>query len=241
MEACSCRLVVLPVQVRFDRVRVVGVRSASNWARARWPTSAIRRRNTTVASRVGRGAGRGSGRRLPYDIGVLYKLRVEGSHREEGRAEIAESLQQIAVLVVRYLADRQGLAFTSVLVLSLLAAEGPMRLTAVAAAEGVSQPSMSQLVQRLERQGLAARVSDGGDGRAALVAITDAGRALMAERQEALGGRMADLLAALSAEEEASLRLAMHVSLPIIQRMVRIAAHRDPHRHRSERGSKERA
>lgn len=161
---------------------------------------------------------------------------MEGSHREQGRAEIAESLQQIAVLVVRYLADRQGLAFTSVLVLSLLAAEGPMRLTAVAAAEGVSQPSMSQLVQRLERQGLAARVSDGADGRAALVAITDAGRALMAERQEALGDRMAGLLATLSAEEEASLRLAMHVSLPIIQRMVRTASHRDSHRHRNERG-----
>lgn len=168
-------------------------------------------------------------------IGSLYKSRVEGALRQEGRAEIAESLQQIAVLVVRYLADRQGLAFTSVLVLSLLAAEGPMRLTALAASEGVSQPSMSQLVQRLERQGLAARVSDGADGRAALVAITDAGRALMAERQEALAGRMADLLATLSAEEEASLRLAMRVSQPIVLRMIR-TAQRDPHRHRGDRG-----
>lgn len=149
---------------------------------------------------------------------------MDGTRREEGRAEVAEALQQIAVLVVRYLADRQGLAFTSVLVLSLLAAEGPMRLTAVAASEGVSQPSMSQLVQRLERQGLAARVSDGDDGRAALIAITDAGRALMAERQDALSGRMADLLAMLSAEEEAALTLAMHVARPTVQRMIRDAA-----------------
>ncbi|HYZ57653.1 MAG TPA: MarR family transcriptional regulator, partial [Streptosporangiaceae bacterium] len=47
----------------------------------------------------------------------------------------------------------------------------------LAAAECVSQPSMSQLVQRLEQQGLATRASDPADGRAALIAITDAGRA----------------------------------------------------------------
>jgi hypothetical protein len=52
----------------------------------------------------------------------------------------------------------------------------------------------------------------------------------MAERQEALRGRMGDLLSTLSAEEEAALTLAMHVALPIIPRMIRNAAQRDPHR-----------
>lgn len=145
----------------------------------------------------------------------------------ENGGDVGKALEQIALLVVRHLADRQGLAFTSVLVLSILDSGGPTRLTALAAAEGVSQPSMSQLVQRLERQGVVARVSDPDDGRATLVAITDKGRALMAERQSALRCRLVDFLTTLSTEDEAALALAMHVALPIVQRMIRNAAQAD--------------
>src|ERR1700751_5567154 len=99
---------------------------------------------------------------------------MEQARRAESRAEVGKTLQQIGLLVVRYLADRQGLAFTSVLALTLVGSEGPTRVTALATAEGSSQPSMSQLIQRLERQGLVVRVSDPDDGRAALIDITDA-------------------------------------------------------------------
>jgi DNA-binding MarR family transcriptional regulator len=153
---------------------------------------------------------------------------MDKTPRVEYRAKVGTTLEQIAVLVVRHLADRQGLAFTSVLVLNILASEGPTRLTALATAEGISQPSMSQLVQRLEKQGLVARVSDPGDGRAALIDITDAGRALITQRRRALHGRLADLLTTLSTEDEAALTLAMHVAQPIIGRMIRGAAAADP-------------
>ena len=83
---------------------------------------------------------------------------------------------------------------------------------------------MSQLIQRLERQGLVVRVSDPDDGRAALIDITDAGRALIAERQRDLRDRLAGLLTALPAEDEAALTLAMHVAQPIIGQMIRNAA-----------------
>jgi DNA-binding MarR family transcriptional regulator len=151
-------------------------------------------------------------------------MSVEESRRTESRVEVGETLQQVGLLLIRYLADRQGLAFTSVLTLTILDSEGPTRLTALATAEGVSQPSMSQLVQRLERQGLVVRLSDPDDGRAALIDITDAGRELIAERQRALRARLAGLLTALSAEDEAALTLAMHVTQPIIGRMIRSAA-----------------
>ena len=108
-------------------------------------------------------------------------------------------------------------------VLSMLDDAGPQRVTVLATAAGVSQPSMSQLVQRLEQQGLVTRVSDPDDGRAALIGITDAGKAHMADRLQALRGRSADLQATLSAEDEASLTLAMHVALPIVERMIRSA------------------
>jgi DNA-binding MarR family transcriptional regulator len=142
----------------------------------------------------------------------------------ENREDIAEALDQAAVLVIRHLTDRAGLSLTAISVLARLSEEGPARLTALAAAEGVSQPSMSQLVQRLEGQGMATRASDPADGRAALIAVTDAGRTLLADLRHGRRIRLADLLATLSAEDEAALTLAMHVALPIIQRMIRNAA-----------------
>ena len=104
--------------------------------------------------------------------------------------------------------------------LETLNREGPVRLTALAVAAGISQPSMTQLVHRLERQGLAIRVDDPKDGRAALVDITDAGRALLDDRQRDRRDRLAELLTALSPEEEATLTLAAHVALPIIRRLI---------------------
>ncbi len=80
---------------------------------------------------------------------------------------------------------------------------------------------MTELVHRLERQGLAVRVDDPEDGRAALVGITDSGRALLDDRRRDRRERLADLLTALSPEEEATLTLALHVSLPIIRRLDR--------------------
>ena len=79
---------------------------------------------------------------------------------------------------------------------------------------------MTELVHRLERQGLAVRVDDPEDGRAALVDITDAGRALLDDRRRDRRERLAELLTALSPEEEATLTLAMHVALPIIRRLI---------------------
>jgi DNA-binding MarR family transcriptional regulator len=151
-------------------------------------------------------------------------MSMEEARRTQSRVEVGETLQQVGLLVIRYLADRQGPSFTAVLVLTILDSEGPTRLTALATAEGVSQPSMSQLVQRLERQGLVVRLSDPDDGRAALIDITDAGRELIAERQRALRDRLAGLLTGLSAEDEAALTLAMHVAQPIIGRMIHSAA-----------------
>jgi DNA-binding PadR family transcriptional regulator len=79
---------------------------------------------------------------------------------------------------------------------------------------------MTQLVQRLERDGLATRVSDPEDGRGTLVGITDAGRALLGDRRRARRDRLAALLMTLSAEDDATLTQAMHVALPIIQRLI---------------------
>ena len=64
----------------------------------------------------------------------------------------------------------------------------------------------------------------GEDARATLVAITDAGRALRAELHQAARERMAELLDRLSADDQATLALAMRVAMPLLQQLTRDAA-----------------
>jgi len=128
-----------------------------------------------------------------------------------------EKLQSI--LTTRHITN-QALSLTSALALSRLNREGPIRLTTLAAAEGIAQPSMTQLIQRLERQGLATRINDPEDGRVALVNITNAGRAVMDDRRRDRRDRLAELLKGVSPEDEAALTLAANVALPIIRRLV---------------------
>lgn len=145
-----------------------------------------------------------------------------------GRDDVAGAFDEVMGLVMRHLTDHGGLTFAAVMCLGRLDRDGPARLTALAAAEGVSQPSMSQLVQRLERQGLVARVRDPEDGRASLIAISDTGRTLVADRLRDRHDRLAELLATLSPEDDASLRLAMRVARPIVRRLT-ATARRSPH------------
>jgi DNA-binding MarR family transcriptional regulator len=149
---------------------------------------------------------------------------VEEKRCEGHREDIIRALEQGATLIVRHVADRQGvgqgLSHTAAMTLARLEAERPVRLTALAAAEGVSQPAMTQLVQRLEREGLVNRVSDPDDGRAALVGITEAGRALLIDRRRARHDRLAELLATLPPGDEATLGLALHVALPLIRQLI---------------------
>src|ERR1700739_3069361 len=92
---------------------------------------------------------------------------------------IAEALRVGASVMIRHLA--RGSSRTSRNVLAALAVEGPSRLTALATATGIAQPAMTQLVGRLEREGLVVRLIDPEDARGTLVAITDAGLALRAQ------------------------------------------------------------
>ncbi|MER5795557.1 MarR family winged helix-turn-helix transcriptional regulator [Streptomyces sp. NPDC001980] len=143
---------------------------------------------------------------------------------EEGHQEVAAALNELATEMVRHLlSERQGMSLTTAATLSRLEREGPVRLTALAAAEGIAQPSMTALVQRLEDQGLATRVGHPGDGRVRLVAVTEAGRELMAGRRRAQCARVADMLAALPGQDVRALGEAMRTALPLVRRMLRPA------------------
>jgi DNA-binding MarR family transcriptional regulator len=126
-------------------------------------------------------------------------------------------------LTARFLSDRADLTASAAYVMNRLNREGPMRLTTLAAKEGVSQPSMTQLVQRLERQELVTRIADPDDGRVALIGITDAGVALFDERLAVRRERLGRILTTLDDEDRDALALAARVALPVLQRLVATA------------------
>jgi len=138
---------------------------------------------------------------------------------DRGGCLIGETLDQAMDLTARYLSDRADLSASAGFLLNRVSREGPARLTVLATKEGVSQPSMTQLIQRLERQGLVTRLADPDDGRVALVAITPAGQELLDDRRRSRRERLAVLLATLSPEEAFALWLAAHVAEPILRQL----------------------
>jgi DNA-binding MarR family transcriptional regulator len=132
---------------------------------------------------------------------------------------VGELLDQAMDLTARFLSDRAELSASAAFVLNRVCREGPVRLTALAAKEGVSQPSMTQLIQRLERLGLVARLADPDDGRAALIGITEHGQGLLDDRKRMRRNRLRALMATLTPEELSALWLAARVALPTLQRL----------------------
>lgn len=82
---------------------------------------------------------------------------------------------------------------------------GPLRLSDLADALGVDLSTASRQVRDLEDTGLVARSPDPADGRAALIAITDTGRRVLADFRKARRRRVADLLDGWSADDRSTL------------------------------------
>jgi DNA-binding MarR family transcriptional regulator len=100
-------------------------------------------------------------------------------------------------------------------VLATLRDAGPARITALAEAERVAQPSMTTLVSRLEEEGFVRRQSDPADGRAVVVALTPSGRAELERMTVARAELLARRLEALTPDERAALAAA----LPALDRL----------------------
>jgi DNA-binding MarR family transcriptional regulator len=132
---------------------------------------------------------------------------------------VGELLDQAMDLTARFLSDRADLSASAAFAMNRVCREGPIRLTTLAAKEGVSQPSMTQLIQRLERAGLVTRLADPDDGRAALIGITRDGQQLLDDRKRLRRERLAQLLATLTSEEECELWLSARVAGPVLRRL----------------------
>nr|WP_277349827.1 MarR family transcriptional regulator [Planosporangium thailandense] len=118
--------------------------------------------------------------------------------------------------MVRRHAPQRDLTLTQGAVLSTLVREGPQRVSALAAIEGVKVPSMTDVLGRLKRLGMVTSGPDPTDGRAVVVAVTADGARFYAEvvraREEYLRGRLATLTGAD--------RCAIAAALPALRRLL---------------------
>jgi DNA-binding MarR family transcriptional regulator len=120
--------------------------------------------------------------------------------------------------LLRRVMPADNLSLTAASTLHRLEDGGVHRVTELSCVEGITQPAMTQLVSRLERDSLAERVKDASDGRVVLIRITPAGREALRARRDARARRLNELLAALpDADREAIL-----AALPALDRLVQI-------------------
>jgi len=123
------------------------------------------------------------------------------------------------VRLTRRLASAGDLSLPAAAVLARLVREGPQRLTDLAGGERLSQPGMTQLVSRLEREGLVRRTSSPADGRVVLVEVSAAGRDLADRRRAERAEALHRLLGLLDPED----RDAVHRAVPALTRLAELA------------------
>jgi DNA-binding MarR family transcriptional regulator len=135
------------------------------------------------------------------------------------RETSADTAARLAFVVGRF--NRRLLSATGGLSSGLLSALatvtklGPMRLAELAQTELVSAPSITRTVAELEARGLVVRSTDPGDGRAALIQVTDEGRQAIARARAARAAVVSELLGHLDTADIDSIENA----LPVLERM----------------------
>jgi DNA-binding MarR family transcriptional regulator len=111
-------------------------------------------------------------------------------------AELAPRLERAIARVTQLLRANAhaGRSVGALLTLRRLDDHGPLRITDLATAELVAQPTMTGIVRRLEQDGLVQRTPDPDDARAVRIALTDKGHdelaAVRAKRAAVLEQRL---------------------------------------------------
>ena len=116
--------------------------------------------------------------------------------------QVADQLHAAAIRLLRYVRKEDvasGITGAQLSVLSVLAFGGPQPLGALAAAEQVKPPTMSQLVSELERLALVSRKAL--DRRSSEISVTRKGRQLLEAGRRRRLARLVKALDTLPAEQ----------------------------------------
>jgi DNA-binding MarR family transcriptional regulator len=123
--------------------------------------------------------------------------------------EAADSFHSAAIHALRHVRREDpttGVPPAQLSALSVLVFGGPRTLGELAAAEQVRPPTMTRIVQGLERHGLASRARDRRDGRIHRLHATAKGRRVMQRGRERRVSNLANLLSRLPADDIARVR-----------------------------------
>jgi DNA-binding MarR family transcriptional regulator len=147
-------------------------------------------------------------------------MKVRSTRRSRQLDELAAALPQRASALTRIFFTRTAtnVSRTEVGLLAALSTR-PHRITELAAREGISQPAVTQLVNRLERRGWADRRTDPQDGRVVLVAITDAGGEALERVRADYRALLHEEITALDDEEVETLAAAVGILDRLIERL----------------------
>jgi DNA-binding MarR family transcriptional regulator len=133
------------------------------------------------------------------------------TRKSSAAVEAADRFHSAAIHALRHVRREDpatGVPAARLSALSVLVFGGPHTLGELAAAEQVRPPTMTRIVQALERDGLVRRDDDPNDGRVARIRATAKGRRVMLRGRERRIANLAELLARLSQQEIAQVRKA---------------------------------
>jgi DNA-binding MarR family transcriptional regulator len=135
--------------------------------------------------------------------------------------EIAEALPSRASAISRLFLTHSMLEIsrTEANALSALA-ERPRRITELALGEGVTQPAMTLLVNRLESRDWLRRDADPADGRAVLVSLTDRGVEVLNRLRSEYRALVHEEMATLPDEDVQALARAVEVLEGLVERLM---------------------
>jgi DNA-binding MarR family transcriptional regulator len=129
---------------------------------------------------------------------MTSRLTAAQRDRSERIDRVSSQLLPRVALLTRLLTSELGseLSRTELGLLNTLSS-GSRRITELAELERLAQPTLTQLVQRLERQGFVNRERQADDGRVVLVSLTEAGAAALddfrSRASAALGAHLVEL------------------------------------------------
>jgi DNA-binding MarR family transcriptional regulator len=121
---------------------------------------------------------------------------------------VADRLHSAALHLLRRLRtedDALGISPPRLSALSVVVFAGPIGIGALATAEGVAAPTMTRLVDGLERDGFVHRRHDPADARGVLVEATATGRRVLRKGRQRRVQSLASGLASLSADDLAAI------------------------------------
>jgi len=124
-------------------------------------------------------------------------------------AELAALLRPSLLRLTRIIRNQRvdiSVSLTQLSAMSTLHKRGPMSAGELASCERVQPPSMTKVLSNLEDRGLVRRDAHPGDRRQAIIAITEAGIALLDSERRSRDTWLSLRLAQLTPDERALLR-----------------------------------